>query len=267
MDKIITLTTDFGIQSQGIGNMEGIIYKINPKAKVIHLMHGLPSFDLFMAARTMETVFYMPPGYHVCVVDPGVGTKRKGIIVETKRGDCFIGPDNGCLMTAPRLLGGIKKIVEITNKKYMIEPVSPIFHGRHVFSPAAAYLSKGVKIEEFGKEINSKKCVVAPYDEATFTNKKTAATIISINKFGSFHLNILSTEWDKMGVKKGDKFELTINRRTVKIPFSDTFGDVGRGKPLIMKDDYARTEVALNLGRFVDNYPATPGDKVIIRKV
>jgi len=125
---IITLTSDFGVQSQGVGIMEGVALEINPEAHVIHLMHGLPDFNLFYAARIMETINYMPVGFHVCVVDPGVGTKRKPIIIETKRGDFLIGPDNGVLIPATRFLGGIKKIVEITNEKYMRQPVSPIFH-------------------------------------------------------------------------------------------------------------------------------------------
>ena len=168
--KFITLTSDFGVQSQGIGIMEGVALEINPDAKVIHLMHGLPDFDLNYAARTMETVKYLPIGYHVCVVDPGVGTKRKPIIVETKRGDFLIGPDNGVLLPATRFLGGIKKAVEITNKKYMKHPVSPIFHGRDIFTPAAAYLSKGVKMEAFGKKVSTKHLVKAPYEEAVVKN-------------------------------------------------------------------------------------------------
>ncbi len=129
MKSIITLTSDFGVQSQGVGIMEAVAVDINPDARVIHLMHGLPDFDLFYAARTMETLNYIPIGFHVCVVDPGVGTKRKPIIIKTVRGDFLIGPDNGVLIPATRFLRGIKKVVEITNEKYMKKPVSPIFHG------------------------------------------------------------------------------------------------------------------------------------------
>lgn len=198
--KLITLTSDFGKQTQGVGNMEGVVYGINPEARVIHLMHGIPAFDIFTAARTMETVYYMPVGFHVCVVDPGVGTDRKGIIVKAKRGDYFIGPDNGCLLTAPRLLGGIERVVKISNEKYMIKPISPIFHGRHVFAPTAAHLSLGVPIEEFGEELDPKSLVKAPYEEAKVQNGKIEATVININHFGSFHLNVLHEEFDKLGL-------------------------------------------------------------------
>src|SRR3989344_125307 len=162
---LITLTSDFGVQSQGAGIMEGVVFEINPEAKVIHLMHGLPDFNLSYAARTLETASYLLVGCHVCVVDPGVGTKRKPIIIKTGRGDFLIGPDNGVLLPAAGFLGGIKNAVKITNEKFMRKPVSPVFHGRDIFAPAAAYLSKGVKIEEFGANMNPLLLAEAPYNE------------------------------------------------------------------------------------------------------
>jgi S-adenosyl-L-methionine hydrolase (adenosine-forming) len=265
--NFVTLTSDFGKQTQGVGNMEGVVYGINPAAKVIHLMHGIPGFDIFSAARTMETVYYMPIGCHVCVVDPGVGTKRKAIIIKVKRGDYFVGPDNGCLMSAPRLLGGIEKAVEITNEKYMITPVSPIFHGRHIFAPAAAHLANGVSIEEFGKEINIGELVKAPYDEALVKKGSIDATVIHVNHFGSLHLNILHEEWDKLGLKLKDKVKLNFAGKDILVTFAETFGDVPKGEPVIMKDDYRRVEIAINMGSFVSKYSVEVGDKIFVGPV
>ena len=262
----ITLTSDFGVQSQGIGIMEGVALEINPDAHVIHLMHGLPSFNLFYAARTIETINYLPIGYHVCVVDPVVGTKRKPIIIQTGSGDYLIGPDNGVLIPATGFLKGIKKVVEITNKKYMREPVSPIFHGRDIFTPAAAYLSKGVKMKEFGKKLDPKNLVKAPYEEATIEKDKIHAKIISINKFGSLHLNITHETWDKFKVKINDFFYLFFEDEELEVPFVTTFGDVDKGSPLIMKDDYGRIEVALNQDSFEKNYDVKIGDDFLIEK-
>ena len=263
---IITLTSDFGVQSQGIAIMEGVAFKINPDAYVIHFMHGLPDFNLFYAARTMETLKYMPVGYHVCVVDPGVGTKRRAIIIETLRGDFLIGPDNGVLMPATKFLGGIKKVVEVTNEKYMMQPVSPIFHGRDIFAPAAAYLSKGVPIEEFGREINKIGLVKGPYEEAEVLINKIYSKVISINKYGSLHLNITHETWDKLNVKNNDTLTLFFNDETMILPFVTTFGDVDAGMPLIMKDDYGRIEVALNQDSFAKKYNVKIGDDILIEK-
>lgn len=262
----ITLTSDFQAQSQGAGIMEAVALEINPDAHVIHLMHGLPDFNLFYAARTMETTNYMPVGFHVCVVDPGVGTKRKPIIVKTGRGDFLIGPDNGVLIPGTRFLGGIKKAVEITNEKFMRKPVSPVFHGRDIFTPAAAHLSKGVKIEEFGMEINPNDLAKAPYEEARIEKNKLFAKIISINKFGSVHLNIMHTAWDSLNVKTNEMIKLRLNNKSVEMPFVRTFGDVMQGSPLIIKDDYGRIEVALNMDNFSKKYDVKIGDECILKK-
>ncbi|MBI2657429.1 SAM-dependent chlorinase/fluorinase [Candidatus Woesearchaeota archaeon] len=264
---IISLTSDFGVQTQGVGIMEAVALQINPEAKVIHLMHGLPDFNLHCAARTMEAVTYMPIGFHVCVVDPGVGTKRKPIIIETGRGDFLIGPDNGVLIPATRFLGGIKKAVEITNEKYMRKPVSPVFHGRDIFTPAAAYLSKGIKINGFGKEISPKNLARAPYEEAKAEGNKINAKVISINKFGSIHLNITHAEWDKFNIKLNSFVALNLGNKSLNLPHSATFGDVANGEPLIFKDDYGKMEIALNMGNFSKKYSVSIGDECTIRKV
>lgn len=264
--KLITLTSDFGVQSQGVGIMEAVALEINPEAHVIHLMHGLPDFNLFYAARTMETTNYLPVGCHVCVVDPGVGTKRKPIIIETGRGDFLIGPDNGVLIPATRFLDGIKKVVEITNEKYMRQPVSSIFHGRDIFTPAAAYLSKGIKIEEFGKELDPKDIVKAPYEEVIIKDNELHAKIISINKFGSLHLNIMYAAWDEFNIKINDSINLSFSNNSIDLPFVVTFGDVEKGEPLIMKDEYGRIEVGLNQESFSKKYGVKIEDQIIINK-
>jgi len=263
---IITLTSDFGAQSQGVGIMEVVVIELNPNAKVIHLMHGLPDFDLFYAARTMETLNYIPVGFHVCVVDPGVGTKRKPIIIKVGRGDYLIGPDNGVLIPATRFLGGIKKVVEITNEKYMRKPVSPIFHGRDIFAPAAAYLSKGVKMEEFGRELRPEDLAKAPYEEAEIRGDEMHAKIISINKFGSLHLNITHDAWDEFNVKLNEKVDIFFSDEELEVPFVKTFGDAGKGEAMIMKDDYGRIEVALNHDSFAKKYDVNIGDDFVVEK-
>ncbi len=263
---LITLTSDFGVQSQGVGIMEAVAIELNPNAKVIHLMHGLPDFNLFYAARVIETLNYVPVGFHVCVVDPGVGTKRKPIIIKVGRGDYLIGPDNGVLIPATRFLGGIKRVVEITNEKYMRKPVSPIFHGRDIFTPAAAYLSKGVKMEEFGKELEPETLTKAPYEEAEVRGNEMHAKIISINKFGSLHLNITHGAWDEFDVKPRDSVTLYFKNESLETPFVTTFGDVEKGEDLIMKDDYGRIEVALNQDSFAKKYGVNIGDDFVVEK-
>lgn len=268
--KLITLTSDFGKQTQGVGTMEVVAYEICPDAKVVHLMHGIPDFDITTGARTLETVRSFQPGNHVCVVDPGVGTPRRGIIIKTKRGDHLIGPDNGVLLPTAKILG-IEKIVQITNPRYMRQPVSPIFHGRDVFTPAAAHLAAGVAIESFGRELHENELTNQPYHEAkvkTIGKKRCIpCEVICINKFGSVHLNILAEEWDKFNSPTNPSCLAILhnNKKEMILPITVTFGDVPSGSPLIMKDDYGRVEIAINCGRFADEYQLQVKDKVTLQ--
>lgn len=258
---IVSLTSDFGVQTQGIGIMEATVVAIAPTARVIHLMHGLPPFNLFAAARTMETVQFMPLGAHVCVCDPGVGTSRKGIICRVERGDYLIGPDNGVLLAAARVLGGIAEARQLTNAALMRQPVSPLFHGRDVFAPAAGHIVNGSRIEDFGPELSPDSLVQPPYAEAENIDGRITCRVIQINHFGSLHLNILHGSWDSFGLANGDLVSASLpDGSVVKLTFVTTFGDVPIGAPLIVRDDYGRVEVAINQGRFADRYHVDVGD-------
>jgi hypothetical protein len=262
---MITLSSDFGVQSQGVGLMEAAVYEINPQARVVHLMHGLPDYDITTAAWAMETAGCIRPAIHVCVVDPGVGSKRMGLIIQAKRGDFLIGPDNGVLIPAARLFGGIKHAVSISNTKYMRKHVSPVFHGRDMFAPAAAYLSKGEPIFDFGPVIDEGQLVQAPYNEARVENGAVKARIIHINKFGSAHLNILHHEFDRFRLKAGSAMLLFVRDRKVPLLFARTFSDVKRGHPLVFKDDYWRMEIALNQGNLASRLGLRVGQEVMLR--
>ncbi len=264
---IISLTTDFGVQSQGIGNMEGVIASITPDAHIIHLAHGLPDFDIRVGARTMEATQYLPIGFHVCVVDPGVGSQRKALIIKTKRGDYLIGPDNGVLIPAVEVLGGFEKSVQITNPKLMLQPVSPIFHGRHIFAPAAAHLANGVSIDEFGPAVSFIELTPGPYQNATDKNNQIEAQVININKFGSLNLNILHKTWDEFKIKLGEEVIVNFGNQKIKMPFVETFSQVKVQQPLILKDDYGRMEIAINLDNFAKRYKIKIGDRCVIKKL
>lgn len=261
----ISLTSDFGVQSQGVGIMHGVALSIAPEANVIHLMHGLPAFDVIAAARTMETVKDLPVGYHVCVCDPGVGTSRRALICQTMRGDYLIGPDNGVLLPAARKLGGVKEVRSITNESYMRLPVSPIFHGRDIFAPSAAHLATGVPFETFGPQVATSELVAAPYEEAILSGKTIKARIIQINHFGSIHLNVSHELWDSLALDQRRSIQADLpGGRAVHLKVGQTFGDVPKGENLILKDDYSRVAIAKNMGSFVKEHPLVIGDDVTI---
>ncbi|MBI2068476.1 MAG: SAM-dependent chlorinase/fluorinase [Deltaproteobacteria bacterium] len=264
---LITLSSDFEKQSYGCGAMEGVIYEVNPEARVIHQMHGIERFSLLQGARTMETLVTMPVGYHVCVVDPGVGTKRRGIAIQVARGDILVGPDNGVLIPATRILGGIIKTHELTNPRYQRKPVSPIFHGRDLFAMAAAYLSKGVPLSDFGQQIPEKELTQAPYKDAFIKGNRIEAIVIHINRFGTLFLNILQKTWDQFDLPLGGKILIRSGKKSLRMTHVQTFGDVPAGSACIIKDDYTRVEAAINQGSFVKKFPVRLGDTVTLQKI
>jgi S-adenosyl-L-methionine hydrolase (adenosine-forming) len=263
--SLITLSSDFEKQSYGCGAMEGAIFEINPKARVIHHMHGIEGFNLFQAARTMETITKMPVGCHVCVVDPGVGTKRRGIVIQTRRGDFLVGPDNGILLSSAKLLGGIKVIHELKNSKLQKQPVSPIFHGRDIFATAAGHLSKGVKIDKFGPAISEKDLIPSPYEDAAIQGDQIEAKVIHMNRFGTIFLNILQKTWDDFAVPHKSKIILKGETEpSIMATHVNTFGEVSIGEVCIMKDDYTRVEVAINQGSLFEKFPAKIGENITL---
>ncbi len=262
----ISLSSDFGVGTQGIGIMKAVIFQMCPDVKMIDLWHGIPDFEIMEGAWTMESVEQLPVGCHICVVDPGVGTDRMSIIIKTKRGDYLIGPDNGLLIPATRRLGGIEKVVEITNEKYMRTPVCPVFHGRDVFAPAAAWLSKGIRIEAFGPEIDPQKLVKGPYEEAEISEGIAAGEAIHINSFGSVSVNAVYKEFEKSGIKYQDDIVIETGVNRINTKLLRTFGEVIKGEVIVFPDDYGRIEIAINQGRFADKFGVKLKDKITLRK-
>lgn len=260
--KFISFTTDFGAGSRGNGVLMAVALKIAPDAHVIHFA-DVESFNIKSGARLLEGVTYCPVGYHVCVVDPGVGTKRRAIAIETNRSDYLIGPDNGVLLPACEFLGGIKKAVHIINEDYMLKPISPIFHGRDIFMPVAAHLANGVDIEELGKELKISELAPAPYKNAEIKNKRIECEVIHINKFGSLFINVLAKTMEKLA-SLGNIITIKIKNKKISLPYVRTFGDVEKGKSVILNDDFGRVEIAINQGSFANKFKIKIGDKMVL---
>jgi S-adenosyl-L-methionine hydrolase (adenosine-forming) len=153
MNRIITLTTDFGNRDHYVGSMKGVIYNINPDVTITDITHEIPAHDVFSAAFTLRSfVPYFPKEtIHIVVVDPGVGSVRKPIALEADE-KFFVGPDNG-VFTYVILESESFRAYEISNPKYFLSRVSFTFHGRDIFAPAAAHLSLGVSIGDFGERL------------------------------------------------------------------------------------------------------------------
>src|SRR5689334_21701027 len=153
-NRLITLTTDFGYEDPFVGIMKGVILSIAAGARVVDLTHGVAPQDIRGAALALNFAcpFFPPGAIHVAVVDPGVGSARRPILIECEDA-CFIGPDNGVLSLAAERKK-ITRVIELANQRYYLEPVSSAFHGRDIFAPAAAHLAVGVPAGDFGPELD-----------------------------------------------------------------------------------------------------------------
>jgi S-adenosylmethionine hydrolase len=237
----ISLLTDFGLDDNFVGVMKAVISKLNPRAKVLDICHAVLPQDILGAAFLLAGSFsYFPRGtVHLVVVDPGVGSKRKPVIVKT-RDYFFVAPDNGVLSLALEKENPLK-IIEISNSKYFLKPVSSTFHGRDIFAPVAAHLSGGKGMNNFGKELNS-------YRKLDFPKVKVSAIaltgqVIYIDRFGNLVSNIEKKVFFNF-VKK-DKFKISVGNRTID-RLSGSYSQARPLKPLALFDSFNFLEIAVN---------------------
>lgn len=261
----ISISTDFGPGNKGIGVMKAVILGICPDAQIITLANDIPGFDIREGARLLEAAAWLPVGYHICVVDPGVGTVRRGLAIQTGRGDVLVGPDNGVLLPAARFLGGVKNVHQITNEQLMREPVSPVFHGRDVFAPVAAHLACGRALREVGPALPLEELVGAPYEEAEMRRDAIEATIISRNTFGNVFLNVRAEAMHEL-CTVGESITVHAGEQQLAVPYRRTFGDVAVGKEVILDDDFGRVELAINQGNFAETYNIERGESLLLKR-
>jgi S-adenosylmethionine hydrolase len=190
--SIITLTTDFGYKDPFIGEMKGVILSINPAINIVDITHGITPFNIIEADFIISSSRnYFPPGtIHVVVVDPGVGTCRRPVIIETDD-QLFVGPDNGIFTTIIKE-SGQKKCIHITNEEYMLSKDSSTFQGRDIFAPVAAWLSRGKAASDIGIEIND--CIQTDIPAITLVPDGLQGEVVYIDQFGNAITNITTKD-------------------------------------------------------------------------
>jgi S-adenosylmethionine hydrolase len=274
MSAIITLTTDFGLADACVAAMKGVVLGINPRAQLVDICHTIPPQDIARAAFVLSIAcpFFPASTIHLVVVDPGVGTNRKAIIIRTPEAD-FVAPDNGVLsyVIQPYLTGPVRgnqrklkvmpglEAVAITEPHFWRSPVSATFHGRDIFAPVVAHISLGVSPSEFGESIDSLMVLPLPVP-SRLPDGTLAGNILHIDNFGnlitSIRSNDLSQDLKNITVKVGDAVIHGLSR---------TYGDSRGLLALIGSSDYL--EISLKNGSAADFLNARTGDKVkIVRK-
>lgn len=258
---IITLTTDFGLKDPYVAEMKGVILTLCPDAVVVDISHQIKKFDVRMGAYVLASAApYFPKGtIHVAVVDPEVGTTRRGIIVHTKDA-CFVGPDNGVLSLAVRKESVPVRIYDINRKRVMLSKVSNTFHGRDVFAPAAAWLALGKLPSDFGLRI--KKMAASGFAEVVKKKDMVVGEVIHLDDFGNIITN-LSHECLRH-VRTGQVINMRLQERRLRLKFCRAYGEVERHKPLALIGSHGFLEISVNQGNAARMFQAKRADKITL---
>lgn len=246
----ISLLTDFGLEQEYVGVLKAVMLSVCPGADIVDVCHTTSAFDIEEGAFMLKNfVGYSPVGVHVVVVDPGVGTERRGIAVETERGDFLVGPDNGILIEAIDVLK-FKRAVALENGKYQLHPLSSSFHGRDVFAPAAGYLLKGISLSELGSAVTYDDLAVVRIPCPEESETEIRGMVLRIDRFGNLQTNIPGRM-----IPPKKRITVEIGGEILGIPHVKTFGDVHPGKLLLYEDADCMAALSQNQGnaaKFLD---------------
>src|SRR5450432_567885 len=262
----IVFMTDFGTANDAVAICHAVIFGIAPAdARVTDITHQVTPFSIEEGARFLAGVTpYYPSGtIFLTVVDPGVGTARKAIIAKTKKGQFFVLPDNG-LITPVIDRDGLDSAYEITNPSWMIQAaVSSTFHGRDIFSPAAAHLAGGWDFRQAGAAVPE--LVRLTIKTSTATDKGIDGDVIGLDDpYGSLITNVPGDDFKKLGYSLGDKVTVQLNKKPVTVPYVKTFMNVPVGESLLYIDSRGRVGIASNEGNYARKFNFTPPGAIFI---
>jgi S-adenosyl-L-methionine hydrolase (adenosine-forming) len=261
----ITFLTDFGLRDDFVGTCHGVIKRIAPEAQIIDITHGIPPQHVLQGALVLaSTVPYMPAGVHLAVVDPGVGGERRALALRDGEGRLYVGPDNGLLLPAVEKLGGVSEAHEISNLDYALQPVSKTFHGRDIFSPAAAHLASGVEPVELGPAVDPGALTRLDIPKPEVGSTRMRATVLYVDHFGNIQLNLTRGDLERLGIEPGAQVELELGADRYFAIAARTFADVRKGDIMLYEDAYQNVAVAVSGGDAASMLRARPGRELLI---
>jgi len=260
-NKILVLQSDFGLKDGAVSAMKGVAMGVSQDLRIFDLTHEIPPYNIWEAAYRLEqTVTYWPKGtVFVSVVDPGVGTSRKSVVLKTNSGHFIVTPDNGTLTLIANSLGiaEIREIDEAVNRRAGSEK-SYTFHGRDVYAYTGARLAAGaISYEQVGPTL-PRQVVSLTYQHPVYENNvlKGAIAILDV-QYGNIWTNIPADLFNRFGPKFGENYHVVILHNNQKVyegdmPYEQTFGAVGNGKPLLYMNSLMQVSFALNQSSFAE---------------
>ena len=243
---MITLTTDFGLTEHYVGAMKGVIYSIHPTAQLVDITNAVQSFDILDGALAISQAYsYFPKDtVHLVVVDPGVGGPRRPIIAHIGQ-YLFVAPDNGVLSLVYEREERVS-VRHITSEHYFHHPISNTFHGRDVFAPVAAYLSKGVDASKFGEEVTDFVRFAAPKPKATAANA-WKGIVLKTDKFGNLITNIMPKDIPQIFDGPSSGFKITVGKAEVT-RLCASYGEGPQGELFAILGSTGFLEISANKG-------------------
>ncbi len=258
--KLMTFLSDFGYKSSYVAQMKGIASSITD-ATLEDITHDIPAHNIREGAFVLKTASpFFPRGtVHVAVVDPGVGTGRRGIVATTNS-QIFVGPDNGLLIPAARALGNFE-VYEIQNPDFMLDSVSNTFHGRDVFTPIAAHILNGAYFDEIGSKITD--YIDLNFGKFEIDTKSATGQVIYIDGFGNIITNIDGNRL-RILLDYGKKIMLFIGKQKKEIPFVKAYNYVKKDEVLAAIGSNNLLEISINQGNAAEKLKIKPGDQIKI---
>jgi hypothetical protein len=263
---IVTLLTDYGRDDDFVGVCHGVMRGIEPELRIIDITHGIRRYSVRQGALVLRnTLPYMPLGVHVAVVDPQVGTERRGLALRTGDGRILVGPDNGLLSLAWQRCGGVELVVDITRSPHRLEQVSATFHGRDIFAPVAAHLAAGAELADAGDPLDPAALTTVELPEPRNEDGTLVAHALVVDRFGNAGLNVDHDGLAGTGITLGETIEIETGGERYLAKYAHTFADVTPGELLVYEDAYRTLAVAINRGDAASTLGIRPDAEVRLR--
>ncbi len=262
----ITFLSDYGYEDEFAGVCRAVISQIAPGAPLIDLTHGIGRQDVRAGAIALANALpSCPPGVHLAVVDPGVGSARRAVAVEESEGRFLVGPDNGLLSRALDRLGGAVGAVELARSPFRLEPVSATFHGRDLFAPVAAHLALGARLDEAGEPIDPASLMILELPEPRIGDAEIVAHAIHSDGYGNVTLNLDASMLAGGPLQPGDALEIRAPDGRFQGIWARTFADVPGGEVLLFEDSSGALALAVSGGSAAGLLDLVPDREVTLR--
>ncbi len=260
----VCFLSDFGLADDFVGTCKGVMHRIVPGISIVDLTHEVPDFGVKTGAEILQhATRYMPAdAVYLAVVDPGVGTERRGHALRTESGALLVGPDNGLLVSAAESLDGISGAVELIEGRFHLHPVSNTFHGRDIFAPVAAHLAAGVGFSDLGEAVDPSSLTrLGRVGGLADEHGGLVTNILSIVRFGNARLSVTEEE---SGLEYGGLSTVDAGDGEMLVRYVETFGSARAGELVLVPDSHWRLSLAINKGSAAQALSLRVGGKVLL---